>query len=199
MAKATKTIRYRLETDVRFVDWFICTKELYNEVTGFYLCLLLDKSHLLSLNQKDALSELEKLTIVGKERPEPEFLLPWDVPMVLRRACINQAIGAASGFFSARGKWESRKAKKLALGKPFAESPPVPPRRWNWNPVFYSGLHKEFTGSSIMLKLWTGETWAWVKMALKGQAIPDGWETQCPRNRHQREAHRAAPTYSSQI
>lgn len=161
--KATKTIKYRLETDL--VDWFGSTKELYNQVTGFYLCLLLDKSHLLSLNQKDALSELEKLTIVGKERPEPEFLLAWDVPMVLRRACINQAIGAASGFFSALRKWECRKAKKLAKGKPFVERPPVPPRRWNWNPVFYSGLQKEFAGQSIMLKLWTGTSWAWVKMA----------------------------------
>jgi IS605 OrfB family transposase len=179
MASATKTLQYRLETN--HLDWFQATKELYSEVTGFYLCLLLEKPELLNLSQKDVLTELERLTVVSKNRLTVEYLLPWDLPMVLRRACINQAIGAAKSFKTNLRKWEARKAKKLEKGKPFTERPPVPPRRFNWNPTFYSGLQKQFTGTSILLKLWTGKSWVWVKFRLCGQTIPDGWEMQCPK------------------
>jgi len=179
MASATKTIRYRLET--KHLDWFQATKELYTEVTGFYLFLCLEKSELLNLAQKEALTELERLTVASKVRPSVEYLLPWEVPRDLRRACINQAIGAAKSFITNLQKWEARKAKKIEKGKPFTERPPVPPRRFNWNPTFYSGLQKQFTGKSIVLKLWTGKSWAWVKFRLCGQAIPDGWEFQCPK------------------
>jgi hypothetical protein len=50
----------RLES--RHIDWYKSTEDLYNQVTGFYLLLLLDKTHLLALSQKSALSELERLT-----------------------------------------------------------------------------------------------------------------------------------------
>ena len=145
-SKATKTIIQRLES--RHLDWFKSTQDLYRQVTGFYLLLLLDKTHLLKQSQKEALSELERLTIVGIDRPKPEILLPWDIPMLFRRACINQAIGAAKSFYTTYQKWQQQKSNKLAKGKKFTKRPPVPPRQWNWLPIFYSGMHKNYTGDT---------------------------------------------------
>lgn len=31
-----------------------------------------------------------------------------------------------------------------------------------------------------MLKLWTGKSWAWIKVAVCGQTLPDGWEQNSP-------------------
>lgn len=73
-----------------------------------------------------------------------------------------------------------RIAKKLRLGKKFTARPPILPRVFNCCPTYYSGMQKDFTGDSIMLKLWTGFSWAWVKVALAGQTIPDGWERKSP-------------------
>jgi IS605 OrfB family transposase len=56
----------------------------------------------------------------------------------------------------------------------------VPPRQWNKSTVCYAGRHKQFDGNTILLKVWTGTAWAWVKFALHGRPLPDGWEMNSP-------------------
>jgi len=46
--------------------------------------------------------------------------------------------------------------------------------------VLYAGQWKARTTSSIMLKLWTGASWAWVKCGIGGRELPDGWDVQSP-------------------
>lgn len=99
---------------------------------------------------------------------------------MFRRACINTAIGSARSFFSNLKKWKEKKSRVEAKGKKFTKRPPVPPRKWNKNTVFYAGMYKDYSGKTIMLKLFDGHTWRWVKFRLTGQQIPKGWETGSP-------------------
>ena len=82
---------------------------------------------------------------------------------MFRRAAINAALGSAHSFYSNLGKWCSRREKAQAKGKKFTERPPVPPRSWNKSATLYAGQWKERAGSSIMIKVWTGSVWSWMK------------------------------------
>lgn len=55
-----------------------------------------------------------------------------------------------------------------------------PPRRWNRSVTLYAGQWKERTAQSILLKLWTGGSWAWIKCRIQGRVIPDGWNIASP-------------------
>ena len=99
---------------------------------------------------------------------------------MFRRAAINAALGSARSFYSHLGKWRKRKEKAQAKGKKFTERPPVPPRSWNKSATLYAGMWKERAGSSIMIKVWTGSVWSWVKVRITGREIPDGVEMGSP-------------------
>lgn len=174
----TKTIKQNLE--YRYPEWFRLTEKLFNEVTAFYFGIIQDHELILELTNKKALTELERLTHKTKDNPSPLFHLKWDVPAMFRRACINTAIGSARSFFSNLRKWKEKKAKAESKGKRFTDRPPAPPREWHKNTLFYTGQYKSYTGKSIMLKLFDGSTWRWVKYRLTGRQVPDGWEVGCP-------------------
>ena len=174
----TKTIKQNLE--YRFAEWFKLTENLFNEVTAFYFGIIQKHEPILKLANKGVLTELERLTHKTKDNPLPPFLPKWDVPAMLRRACINSAIGAARSFFSNLEKWRAIKVKFEAKGKKFTDRPPVPPREWHRNTLFYAGQHKGYTGKAILLKLFDGKTWRWVKFHLTGRQVPDGWKVGCP-------------------
>jgi len=99
---------------------------------------------------------------------------------MFRRAAINAALGSARSFYSNLGKWRKRKEKATAKGKKFTERPPVPPRTWNKSATIYAGQWKERAGSSIMIKVWTGSVWSWIKVRITGREIPDGVEMGSP-------------------
>ncbi|MCG9967398.1 RNA-guided endonuclease TnpB family protein [Pelotomaculum terephthalicicum JT] len=174
----TKTIKQTLE--YRFPEWFITTEKLFNEVTAFYFGIIKERAQILELTNKKALTELERLTHSTKDNPAPPFPLKWDIPAMFRRACINTAIGAARSFFSKLKKWKDAKAKAEAKEKKLKYRPPVPPREWQRNTLFYAGQYKGYTGKSIMLKLFDGNTWRWVKYHLTGRRVQDGWKIGCP-------------------
>ena len=178
-AKPTKTIKQTLEH--RFPEWFKLTGKLFNEVTAFYFGIIQEHGLILELTNKGALTELERLTHKTKDNPSPPFPLKWDMPAMFRRACINAAIGSARSFFSNLKNWKEKKARVEAKGKKFKERPPVPPREWRRDVLFYAGQYKGYTGKTVMLKLFDGRTWRWVKFRLTGRRIPDGWEVGCPR------------------
>jgi hypothetical protein len=68
----------------------------------------------------------------------------------------------------------------LAKGKTFLERPPVPPRSWNKSATLYFGQWKERTSSSILLKVWTGSCWSWLKVRLAGRELPEEAEAGSP-------------------
>ena len=91
---------------------------------------------------------------------------------MFRRAAIHAALGSARSFSCPSEKWRARKEKALAKGKKFTERPPVPPRSWNKSTTIYAGQWKERSASSIMLKVWTGTCWCWVKCRITGRELP---------------------------
>src|SRR5581483_2278480 len=103
-----------------------------------------------------------------------------NIPAMFRRAAISTSLGSAHSFMTNLEKWRKQKEKAAAKGKKFTIHPPVPPRRWNKSMTFYAEQWKERSSSTIMLKLWTGSSWAWVKCLLQGRDIPDGWEIESP-------------------
>jgi putative transposase len=183
MAKATTTIRQVLNYQADYSVWFAENAALYNRACAFYFGVIQAHEKILELGNMDALQALEKLTHTTQSNPHPVMPLSEiqeDIPAMFRRAAINAALGSARSFYSHLGKWRSRREKATAKGKKFTERPPVPPRTWNKSATLYAGQWKERAGSSIMLKVWTGSVWSWIKVRLTGREIPDGVEMGSP-------------------
>ncbi len=183
MAKATTTIKQILNHHADQGAWFAANQALFNRVVAFYFEVIQAHEQVLDLSNKDALTALEKLTHTTQRNPAPvmpvEALLE-DIPAMFRRAAINAALGSARSFYSHLAKWRKRKEKAEAKGKKLQERPPVPPRSWNKAATLYTGMWKERDDSSIVLKVWTGTCWSWIKVRITGRAIPKHAELGSP-------------------
>jgi putative transposase len=175
MAKATTTIKQVLHYQPAHTAWFAANQALFNQVVAFYFEVIQAHEHVLDLPNKEALTALEMLTHTTKKHPTPVMplsALVEDTPAMFRRAAINAALGSARSFYSHLSRWRKRKEKAAAKGKQFTERPPVPPRSWNKSVILYAGQWKERTTASIMLKVWTGTCWSWIKVRITGRALP---------------------------
>ena len=176
MAKATTTIRQTIQHEPQHAAWFAATQALFNQVAAFYFEVIAAHEKILDLSGQEALTVLERLTHATTRNPHPVMPLTAiveDAPAMFRRAAIHAALGSARSFFTHLHKWRARKEKALAKGKPFRERPPVPPRTWKKSVPFYAGLWKERTEKSILLKVWTGESWSWLKLTILGRDLPE--------------------------
>src|SRR5215469_13667115 len=184
MAKATKTIKQQLCYKRAHASYFATTKTLFNQVAAFYFDVIVAHPGILDLSSKEALTALEKLTHTTKDNPHPVMpfsaVITADVPAMFRRAAIHAALGSAKSFTTHLEKWRKQKEKATARGKRFAIHPPVPPRSWNRSVTLYAGQWKERTAKSIMLKLWTGSSWVWIKCGIPGCDLPNEWEMESP-------------------
>jgi putative transposase len=174
MAKATTTIKQVLYYQDDHAAWFAANQVLFNQLAAFYFEVIQAHENVLDLSNKDALTALEKLTHTTKKNPTPAMPLSAigeDIPAMFRRAAIHAALGSARSFYSHLSRWKKRKAKAQARGKKFTERPPVPPRTWNKSAILYAGQWKERTSSSIVLKVWTGRCWSWIKVRITGREL----------------------------
>jgi IS605 OrfB family transposase len=174
----TKTIVRVLE--YRKPEWFKETESLYNKVCAFYFDAIQAHEKVLDLGNQKALTALERITHKTTHNPDPVMPLPWsEIPAMFRRSCINAAIGVARSFYSHLEKHNASKVKAELKGKKLHGRPPVPPREWDKHATFYGGMC-ECRNGYIMLKLYTGSAWVWVKFKAKGREIPEGWKIGCP-------------------
>jgi putative transposase len=183
MAKATTTIKQVLNYPPDLGVWFAANQALFNRVTAFYFGVIQAHEKVLDLSNKDALTTLEKLTHTTQKNPTPVMPLEdvlEDIPAMFRRAAINAALGSARSCSSHRKQWRKRKEKAEAKGKKFHERPPVPPRSWNKSATLYRGLWKERSGNSIVVKVWTGSCWSWIKVRITGRGLPTDAEMGSP-------------------
>lgn len=190
MAKAMKTIRQALQYPPQLARYFAANAALFNQVCAFYFAAIQAHEGILSLNNQEALRALEHLTHATRRHPHPIMPLSDiapDIPAMFRRAAINAALGSARAFFPSLNKWrlrkeknEARPCKKEKTKRPFRERPPVPPRTWNKSAPFYAGLYRERSRHSIMLKVWTGSCWSWLKVGVLSRELPEGYETGSP-------------------
>ncbi len=184
MAKATKTIRQPLRYKAAHASYFAATQTLFNQVAAFYFDVIVAHPGILDLSGKEALTALETLTHTTKANPHPVMplseVIEASIHALFRRAAIHAALGSAHSFTTHLEKWRKQKAKAIARGKKFSIHPPAPPRRWKRSVTLYAGQWKERTPKSILLKLWTGKSWAWIKCGLQGRDLPDGWDVESP-------------------
>jgi transposase len=183
MAKATTTIRQSLQYQPAHADWFAHTHRLFNAIAAFYFEVIQAHEGVLDLSTKEALTALEKLTHATKKNPSavmPLSQVAPDCPAMFRRAAIHAALGSARSFYTHLSKWRREREKATAKGKKWTKRPPVPPRTWNKSTVLYVGQWKEREGSHILLKVWTGSVWSWIRLRLTGRAIPEGVELGSP-------------------
>jgi putative transposase len=183
MAKATTTIRQVLNHEFAHGAWLHANQSLFNQVAAFYFEVIQAHVKVLDLSNKEALTALEKLTHATEINPNPIMPLTSvgeDIPAMFRRAAINAALGSARSFSSNLLKWRKRKEKAEAKGKKFKERPPVSPRTWNKSATLYAGMWKERRGSSILIKVWTGSCWSWIRIRITGRVIPEGFELCSP-------------------
>ena len=190
MAKATSTIRSALHYQPQHAEVFSANQALFNCVVAFYFECIQAHEGLLALTNKEALTALERLTHATEANPAPIMPLTDiapDIPAMFRRAAINAALGSARSFFSSLKKWRARKEKhevkkpcKGKKSKPFRERPPVPPRSWNKSVPFYANQWKERCDHCILLKVWTGTCWSWLKVGLLSRDLPEGFQMGSP-------------------
>jgi putative transposase len=174
MAKATTTIRQMLNYRPDVQVYFAANQSLFNRVASFYFDVIQAHMKILDFSNKEALTALEKLTHTTESNPHPVMpvsSIGEDIPAMFRRAAINAALGSARSFSSNLLKWRKRKEKAEAKGKKFKERPPVPPRTWNKSATLYAGMWKERRGSSILIKVWTGTCWSWIRVRITGRVI----------------------------
>lgn len=162
----SKTARFSLLRDGIDLDE---TKVVFNELVSFYFAVVATHPEGTEL-ATDHYKVYEGLT-VGEDAQYP---IPFDAPCVFRRAAIKKAIGAYKSWKTHYDKWESRHTRYKK------HRPPVQPRLFNFNPVFYAGMWKNDTGSSIMLKIRKNNAWVWVKFQYLGYDFGMGWEKASP-------------------
>jgi putative transposase len=175
MAKATTTIKQVLNYQAEHGKWFAANQVLFNHVAAFYFEVIQAHEKVLELSNKDALTTLEKLTHTTQSNPTPVMplcALQENIPAMFRRAAIHAALGSARSFSSHLSTWRSRRERAEARGKKFHERPPVPPRTWNKSATLYMGLWKERAHSSLVIKVWTGTCWSWIKVRMTGRDLP---------------------------
>ncbi len=183
MAKATTTIKHVLSYQPDHAVWFAANQSLFNHVAAFYFEVIQAHAGVLDLSAKEALTALEKLTHTTYQNPHPIMPLSdiqQDIPAMFRRAAIHAALGSARSFYSHRASWHKRKQKAEAKGKKFTERPPVPPRSWNKSATLYAGMWRERSEHSIVVKVWTGTCWSWLKCRITGREVPSDAEMGSP-------------------
>ena len=135
--------------------WLLATRKLYNEVLYFYYRLFLEHSELYALGNQKALRELERMTIVGRDKQPVEEPLPWKgFPLYLRRAAINAALSAGRSYLA--------RDKQAFPSETFSASINL-----------YKGNYKNLDSRSITIKVWNGEKWQWLKCRLYRNHLPE--------------------------
>lgn len=144
-------------------EWLVQTQELYNQVLLFYYNLFLDLEMkqpgiLKSSGNQQILRELEKLTVVGREKKPVPYLLPWSkLPLYFRRAAVNASIASAKSHL------------ERVANKQFEQSA----KSFRDSVTFYKGMYRKLEEHTVELKVWDGTQWHWLHCRLSGNKLPD--------------------------
>jgi len=162
-----QTITYRFHLYCDRMDWLELTKELYNKTLTFYYDVLLKEPELSEVPKLKRLRAIELLTIGTKEEAaeDVKYPIPFEkLPLYFRRSAINQAIRMYEIYRSREGDGVE------------------PTTKFDASPIYYKGMYKEFTSTSIMLKLFNGDRWVWTDCSIDtcGRAMPEEDKIQSP-------------------
>ena len=163
---------YKIQLNYRHLDWFKQTQSLFDAVLAFYYERLEKQPETLSLSNQNLLRHLELQTIKQRDGTPPETPLPFEkIPLYFRRAAINAAISMYRSYMGKLKAWQEG---------PIKSGTPSPPKCLHMSMLYYKGMYKDFGEKSILLKLYTGKTWAWVKHRYTGRPFPENAELMSP-------------------
>ena len=66
------------------------------------------------------------------------------------------------------------------LNSPLKKGRPSRPRRLHMSMLYYKGMYKDFADGQILLTLYTGKAWSWVKHRYTGRPFPENAERMSP-------------------
>ena len=169
------TTTYKIRLYTNHLNYIKNTEAIYNQVILNYYNLLFDNLEFLNLSNQNCLRELEKLTIKSKTGETPTDYIEQDIPMYLRRAAINQAIGYVRSYQTALNNQKIRSSTellnktlnenqetKITLNKAIAFHSPI---------LLYKGMYKDLYEDSITIKLFDGKNWRWFPTKIKTEKI----------------------------
>ncbi len=166
-------VTYRLKLRCNHIGWVQETENLYNKVLEFYYGILTDHLDFLELSNMEVLRRLEQMTIVGRDKQPVMMPLPFHkVPLYFRRSAINAAIGHIRSYIGLLQNWERKKEKAEKKGHLWKKGKPAPAKSFHASVVFYKGMFKDFGEGSILLKLWNGRSWIWIRHTYYGRKLP---------------------------
>lgn len=169
----TRTLRTKL---VRKGFDFQLTNDLFSQVTEWFLIQIANDP--VGVDESDFKLYYEPRLCTG----ESSESFPFDIPQLLRRACLAKAVGIYKSWRSNYQNWQTREEKRIARlqnkrCKPMKKhNPPVLPTSLRLNASFYSGMFKEDNGETIMLKLFDGVAWKWIKFRYQSAPEIQGWQ-----------------------
>lgn len=154
-----RTITYRFRLYCERMDWLVETKNMYNKVLAFYYDVLGREPELWNTPKLKMMRQLELLTVGAREDLEEDVKYPIPfakVPLYFRRAAINDAIRLHASFRAGADK-------DAKMAEDFDASP-----------IYYKGMYKEFTSTSVRLKVFNGDKWCWVDCSIDtcGRRMP---------------------------
>jgi len=153
-----RTITYRFRLMCERQDWFLETKKIYNRVLKFYYDIVKQEQGLTGLNKQKVMRQLEIMSIGTKADDVPKYPIPFEkVPLYFRRAAINDAVRLYRSYDAGRTQGRN------------------PAEEFHTSPVYYKGMYKDFTETSICLKLFDGERWNWITCGVDtcGRTFPE--------------------------
>ena len=163
---------YKIQLNYKHLDWFKQTQSLFDAVLAFYYKLLEKQPEILELSNQNLLRHLELQTIKQRDGTKPEIPLPFEkIPLYFRRAAINAAISMYRSYMGKLKTWAEKQIKN---------EKPSPPKRLHMSMLYYKGMYKDFDEKSILLKLYTGKAWVWVKHRYTGRPFPENAELMSP-------------------
>lgn len=161
-------------------EYLTATRQLFNDTVRFYVDIYHQQPNLASVKSDEIYAVVEPLTVVTPKRRVVPHPLPYKLPQGFRRAAIKKAVGIFKSWYTNYNKWSYkcqkekekayRKNKKAKLTRP-----PLLPRTYNCSPTYYKDMYKGDDGKNILLKLWTGKAWVWMKHPYTGYSLPTEW------------------------
>ncbi len=161
------TITYRFRLYCENMQLLRETKVMYNRVLKYYYDVIRQETAIWEVPKLQMMRELELLTVGsrGESSDDTKYPFPFEkVPLYFRRAAINDAIRLHRSFRTG----EEGGAKSTAT--------------FDAAPIYYKGMYKEFTSTSINLKLYNGAKWVWQLCEIDtcGRTMPTAEKIQSP-------------------
>ncbi len=152
------------------------TNKLFSSVTAWFLIQVAAAPEGVDLAAPKVYYEPKLCSASAREK------FPFDIPQLLRRACLAKAIGIYKSWRANYKNWQAREQKRIAKlsnkrGQPIQKhKPPVLPTSLNLHASYYNGMFKEDTGQTILLKVFVDGAWKWVKFSYQTAPELDGWK-----------------------